>query len=78
MERVTQILPHNIEDDDSLDGRQLHVFTIHLQLDLFVKFFAHSPTQHLPQTDLHIDPWQEKFVNATKTVSLESNNRKVK
>ena len=33
------------------------MFSIHLQLYHFLKFFAHSSPQHLSQADLDIDPW---------------------
>ena len=46
--------PENIENDDTLNGRQVDQFAVDLQTDLALHVLAHFSTHHLPQSHFYV------------------------
>lgn len=41
------VLPHDVENDDALDGRQINGFTIDFQVDFFTQILVEASAHHL-------------------------------
>lgn len=53
---TSQSVPQYVQDDDPLDGGQVHDLAVHLQLDGLVQVLAHLAAHHLAQAHLHVHP----------------------
>ncbi len=47
--------PHNVEDDNSFDVRQVNDLPVDLELNIFPEVFGEAAADHLLQRDLDVD-----------------------